>query len=71
VPPDATDVPAYEEHGAVVKAYLDGIHRQDIVACEGVWQGLQSRFADVGPLSHLEKAIAQFDRFVRSRVEGS
>jgi hypothetical protein len=71
VPPGASDAPDYDEHLAVVTGYLDAIHRQDIAACEGVWQGLQSRLADAGPLSHLEKAIAQFNRFVRSRVEGS
>ena len=71
VPPEAADAPDYEQHLGVVKSYLDAIHRQDIVACEGVWQGLQSRFAAAGPLSHLEKAIAHFNRFVRSRVEVS
>ena len=71
VPPEAAEAPAYEEHLAVMKTYLDGIHRQDIGVCEGVWQGLRSRHAAPGPLSHLEKAIWQFGRFVRSRVEGS
>jgi phenylpropionate dioxygenase-like ring-hydroxylating dioxygenase large terminal subunit len=69
VPPDAADAPGYEEHLAGVKTFLDGIHRQDIAACEGVWQGLRSRFAGSGPLSHLEKAIWQFDRFVGRRLE--
>jgi phenylpropionate dioxygenase-like ring-hydroxylating dioxygenase large terminal subunit len=68
VPPEGADDPDRAERIAGVKQFLDGVHQQDIAACQGVQRGLRSRYAAVGPLSHLEKAIAQLGRFVRARV---
>jgi phenylpropionate dioxygenase-like ring-hydroxylating dioxygenase large terminal subunit len=68
VPPEAVDAPDHAERVAGVKQFLDAVHQQDIATCQGVQRGLRSRYAAVGPLSHLEKAIAQLARFVLARV---
>lgn len=39
------------------------IHREDLEALEGVWEGLHSPLADQGRLSLHERAIWQFNRF--------
>jgi len=68
VPPHAAEHDGYAEQLAGMKLFLDTVHRQDIAACTGVWQGLGSRLAAPGRLSHLEKAIWQLNRFVLERV---
>jgi hypothetical protein len=58
----------HEQRLAGLRAWLDGIHRQDMSACAGVQRGVASSRAGRGHLSHLEKAIQQFNRFVLERV---
>ncbi len=56
----------YVERVGMLRAYVDAIHREDIVACTGVQQGVRARLARAGWLSHLEKPIAQFHRWLAS-----
>ncbi len=64
-----------EEHAGdpgpveALRDFVDLIHRQDVEVCRGVQRGLASPRAQQGRLSHLEKAIWQFDRWVLDRVD--
>jgi phenylpropionate dioxygenase-like ring-hydroxylating dioxygenase large terminal subunit len=49
-------------------AIATAIHLEDIPMCEGVWRGMNSRFAAVGRLSHLEGANFRFYRYLRERL---
>jgi hypothetical protein len=64
VPPAFGD----DERVEHLRSFLDVVHRQDITVCEGVQRGVRSRLAAPGRLSHLEKAIWQFDQFVLGRL---
>ena len=63
VPPDAS-----EEQAEGFRAVVDAIHREDIVACTSVQEGLRSTLAAQGRLSHLEKCNWQFHRWLTERV---
>lgn len=68
VPAECVDDPAWQPALDALRGFVDAIHRQDITACDAVQRGLRSSFAAPGPLSHLEKAIAQFARWWRERM---
>lgn len=57
-----------DERVAQMRMFVDAVHQQDIVACAGVQAGVSSRHAAPGRLSHLEKPIWQFDRWLRDRL---
>lgn len=59
---------ASEEDAANLRAFVDAVHREDMAACASVQSGLRSRLAARGRLSHLERCIAQFHRFVAERI---
>jgi phenylpropionate dioxygenase-like ring-hydroxylating dioxygenase large terminal subunit len=63
VPPGVTD-----EQGEGVRGLLDAVHREDITACTSVQEGLRSRLAARGRLSHLEKCNWQFQRWIASQL---
>lgn len=63
VPPGVTD-----EEGEGLRSFIDAVHREDIRACTSVQQGLRSTLAARGRLSHLEKCVWQFQRWVSERV---
>jgi phenylpropionate dioxygenase-like ring-hydroxylating dioxygenase large terminal subunit len=63
VPPGVTD-----EQGELLRGFVDAVHREDIRACTSVQQGLRSRLAQRGRLSHLEKALWQFQSWVAERT---
>jgi len=46
------------------------IHLEDIPMCEGVWKGVNSWYAPVGRLSHLEAANWRFHQYLRDRLAG-
>lgn len=54
--------------GEILRSVIDAIHREDIGACTSVQAGLRSRTAAPGRLSHLEKAVGQFHRWVEART---
>lgn len=51
-----------------LRAFVDIVHRQDILVCQGVQTGVHSQYAAPGRLSHLEKAIRQFHGFLLERL---
>lgn len=61
--------PHYREALADMRATVDYVHQQDILACRGVYAGLKSRMARAGRLSHLEKALWQFNQFVATHLK--
>jgi phenylpropionate dioxygenase-like ring-hydroxylating dioxygenase large terminal subunit len=63
VPPGVSD-----DDGALLRGFVDAVHQEDIRACTRVQQGLRSRFAARGRLSHLEKCVWQFQRWVAQQV---
>lgn len=67
VPPEV----AGDERVNQLRGFLDVVHQQDIAACRGVQAGARSRLAAQGRLSHLEKAIWQFDRWLLDRLGAS
>ena len=66
LPAGGGDDPDFAERLALLRGYIDGIHREDIGVCTGVQRGVQARLAQAGPLSSLEKPIAQFHRWLAS-----
>lgn len=63
VPPGVTD-----EEGAVLRSFIDAVHREDIDACSSVQEGVRSRLAAPGRLSPLEKCVWQFHRWLTRRL---
>ena len=66
--PSAFDDPEFDTKIANSKQFLDVIHQQDMAACRAVQEGVRSRFAQPGRLSHLEKGVWQFDNWVREQI---
>ena len=65
VPPEHASSPG------IIEAYtkmLDTIHHEDIPVCEGVQRGLQSRLWRPGRLSHHEKTLRLFHRYLARRM---
>lgn len=60
---DVAEDTARSEERAQAHAILRVVHEQDIGACEAVQAGLESGHFERGRLSHLEKAIWQFNRW--------
>jgi phenylpropionate dioxygenase-like ring-hydroxylating dioxygenase large terminal subunit len=63
--------PVYANDPAFVAettALTTAIHLEDIPVCEGVWKGVNSRYAQVGRLSHLEAANWKFHRYLQERL---
>jgi phenylpropionate dioxygenase-like ring-hydroxylating dioxygenase large terminal subunit len=65
---DVLEDPARAEDRERQHAILRIIHEQDIAACEAVQTGLESGHFDRGRLSHLEKAIWEFNRWWCARL---
>jgi phenylpropionate dioxygenase-like ring-hydroxylating dioxygenase large terminal subunit len=67
VPPESR-LPEYSGTTDAIRDFVNSVHLQDIVACEGVQAGYRSRLARAGRYSHLEKALWQFHRYVLARL---
>src|SRR5262249_51866289 len=68
LPPEVPARPTFEsEVRQVIQGFLL-IRDEDVAICRAVQRGLGSRFAERGQLSHLEKAIVQFARYVTARI---
>lgn len=53
------------------RAFTDIIHREDIPMCEGVWRGVQSPLASIGPLAPtLEAPIEHFRAWYDAQMKG-
>jgi phenylpropionate dioxygenase-like ring-hydroxylating dioxygenase large terminal subunit len=57
-----------DEQAEPLRSFVDAVHREDIRACTSVQQGLRSRLAAPGRLSHLERCLAQFQRWITQQV---
>lgn len=58
------------EIAALVQSSIEHIHLEDIAVNEGPWKGLQALLTEQGPLSHLEEAIWQMNRWWAKRIQG-
>ena len=56
--------PDREKHIAAVKALLDKVNSEDRPTVEGVFQATGSSLARQGPMSHLERNVYEFDRYI-------
>jgi hypothetical protein len=68
VPPETPSRATFDHE---VRQLIDGflkIRNEDVAICRTVQRGLASRFAERGQLSHLEKAIGQFARYLEARI---
>jgi hypothetical protein len=70
VPEAALREPELRERLDGFRSWVDGIHRQDIEACQGVQRGLRSRLAAPGRFSHLERCVWQLHQYLRERLDG-
>jgi hypothetical protein len=59
---------ATDEQGQALLGVVDAVHQEDIRACTRVQAGLRSRLAAPGRLSHLEKCLWQFHRWIAQRI---
>ncbi|MEI4472101.1 SRPBCC family protein [Frigidibacter sp. MR17.24] len=66
--PEFMQDPKAPEYFAALKALLDDVNEEDKGCTERVWQGLQSRFAVPGPLSHLERPNYEFAQWISGKV---
>jgi hypothetical protein len=66
LPAEGADETGFAERVDQLRGFVDAVHREDIVACTGVQRGARARLAAAGPLSLLEKPIAQFHRWLAS-----
>ena len=58
----------HDERAAMLREFVDGVHHEDIAMCSAVQRGVQARLAARGPLSHLERAIAQLHVWLDARL---
>ncbi|WP_180898274.1 aromatic ring-hydroxylating oxygenase subunit alpha [Martelella soudanensis] len=66
--PEFMNDPNAEEHFAALKVLLDHVNDEDRGCTERVWKGLQSKFAEPGPLSHLERPNFEFATWISKKV---
>jgi phenylpropionate dioxygenase-like ring-hydroxylating dioxygenase large terminal subunit len=66
--PPESQLPEYAGTTEAIRDFVNSVHLQDIVACEGVQAGYRSRLARPSRYSHLEKALWQFHRYVAGRL---
>jgi Rieske 2Fe-2S family protein len=67
-PAAATDRPDFDP--AFAMDFWDITNREDWSACESVYRGLESGFAEAGPLSPSEEAVYQFVTMVARGYSG-
>jgi len=51
-----------------LRTVIDRIHREDIPLMERAWRGMQSQFAGLGRLSHLERPLELFHNYMAERL---
>ncbi len=60
--------PQAPDYLARLKALLDEVNVEDKGCTERVYQGLLSRMASPGPLSHLERPNYEFAQYIARRI---
>jgi phenylpropionate dioxygenase-like ring-hydroxylating dioxygenase large terminal subunit len=68
VPPDSIDAPGADQIVEQVMDYVRQIQHEDAATIMGVQRGLTSRTSYSGRLSHLERPIWQFERYLADRL---
>lgn len=66
--PDFAADPKAEEMIAQVKSLLDAVNVEDKGCTERVYKGLSSPLATPGPISHLERPLYDFSRYLADRL---
>ena len=67
--PEFASDPDASAHFDALKALLDEVNEEDRRCTEQVFRGLSARLSEPGPLSHLERPIYEFARYLASRIE--
>jgi choline monooxygenase len=62
------NAPDREKHIANVKALLTLVNSEDRPTVEGVFQSTASDHAQAGPMSHLERNVYEFDRYIADKL---
>jgi phenylpropionate dioxygenase-like ring-hydroxylating dioxygenase large terminal subunit len=60
--------PDREEYIAGIKALLIQVNSEDRPVVEGLFQATASNFAKAGPMSHLERNVYEFDRYIARKL---
>jgi phenylpropionate dioxygenase-like ring-hydroxylating dioxygenase large terminal subunit len=71
VPPGSPSAPDFEARAGALLDYVRTIQSEDAATNAGVQRGARSRVAAPGPLSHHEKPLWQFQRWLAARLTGS
>ncbi len=66
--PEFVTDPAAPAHFAGLKALLDDVNAEDRGCTERVFRGVSSRLAAAGPMSHLERPLYDFARYLAQRL---
>jgi phenylpropionate dioxygenase-like ring-hydroxylating dioxygenase large terminal subunit len=66
--PDFVADPDADQHMAATKALLDAVNAEDKGCTERVFRGVSSRLAAPGPMSHLERPLYDFCRYLADRL---
>lgn len=66
--PDFLADPEHEAHMAATKALLDAVNAEDKGCTERVYRGVSAPLAAPGPLSHLERPLYDFSRYLAARL---
>lgn len=66
--PDFVSDPDAPAHFAALKALLDAVNDEDRGCTERVFRGVSSPMAKAGPLSHLERPLYDFSRYLAERL---
>ena len=66
--PDFLADPDHEAHMAATKKLLDEVNDEDKGCTERVFRGVSSRLAAPGPMSHLERPLYDFSRYLADRL---
>lgn len=66
--PDFLADPEHEAHMAATRKLLDAVNDEDKGCTERVFRGVSSRLAAPGPLSHLERPLYDFSRYLADRL---
>jgi phenylpropionate dioxygenase-like ring-hydroxylating dioxygenase large terminal subunit len=66
--PDFVNDPEAPAHFEALKKLLDEVNEEDRGCTERVFRGLSSRLAAPGPMSHLERPLYDFSRYLADRL---
>lgn len=66
--PDFLADPEHAAHMAATKALLDAVNEEDKGCTERVFRGVSAPLAAPGPMSHLERPLYDFSRYLAARL---